>query len=227
MSVKSDIEEHFEKEVIKLEEEMLIKKMQLKQMIINNISDLQFKIANSLKRSVKHLSTTKYFLEHRHENHKHASYEGHRYDACSNKIIKSGWKFRQCNKLGTIGSGTYFPYKVHLIDILFLEMNNSQDLDGNGLIFFKDFVIDLKQGVPAKLKSMSLAYWYPGSALYPYFDKNGDEIVVGTDYISYLNSMTGNLSHFKREKKCEIISWNDYLKTVSTCYGGLKEDNGD
>jgi len=240
--------EKIDRQEIKLKRE----KDQLTQMLMNQISDIQYKIADTINGCIKSTSLIKLFLNHRHENHKHASYRGHSYGECSNDMIKLGWIFRYHKYYETIGSGTYFPYKQHFIDLLFLEMNNMKDYDGNGMVFFKDFVIDLNEIVeeeeiistggtggtgnvnlninviPMQLKAYGISHWYPDSSTYPYVDDNGNTVKVNTTHFSYMDAKTGNISYIKREKECQIISWREYIKTVPECFGGsLKEEENE
>jgi hypothetical protein len=225
--VKKDSDAEYNKKIVKKEKEMAEKKEQLKQMLINQITDTQFVVSKSLDPCIEYSHDIKYFLDHKHENHKHASYRGHSYGECTNEMIKNGWIFRYHRYLKTIGSGTFFPYKSHLIDILFLEMNNMKDYDDNGMIFFKDFVIDLEDLVPMQLKSHAISYWYPNSSTHPYTDEDGNLVRVGVTHFPYMDATTGGISYIKREKDCQIISWDDYLEGVPICFGGLLEEEED
>jgi len=162
--------------------------------------------------------------QHVHRFHKHSSCGGH----CNSAGIELEMFLN--NALFVQSGGRFFANAHHntASSLLLNEMIHKQDLDGNGLIYGVDFMIDLDDPkIPPAIKNVkNNPFFHPAVPPESFFGNSypntEPSLEIGQDdlFFDYQNNDTSvnDRSPKVLKRKLKIISWDEYYAGIDEYY---------
>jgi len=145
---------------------------------------------------------------HQHNFHKHATWQGH--------PISSEFNIQGNNGISYSSNSDGCP---ELWKILETEMKNKEDYDGNGQIYFWDFIFKKSdKEVPMGIRSKQNYFFMPGALRHPNKNLKGQPIVnplntliIGFEMIT--PTAVRRIEHV-RDKPVVYMTWKEYVNGI-------------